>query len=420
MEKQSFTPILLGSDINVYGMARSFNEAYGIKVQAWSAGQLAATRDSDIVEVEANEGFDEDPVFINIMREKIIEYQDHEEPVILIACGDGYAELLSKHKEELQETFVVPYIDFDLLQRLINKESFYEVAAKFNLPFPATKIIKMVDYEADNFMDVPFDYPIALKPADSVSWLDVHFVGRKKAFTIHDDAELQDIVTKIYENGYEGDLIMQDFIPGDDSNMRVLNAYVDKNHHVKMMCLGHPLLEDPTPQSIGNYVAILPEYNQKLYETVQNFLEEIEYTGMANFDLKYDSRDGEFKFFEINLRQGRSSFYVTLNGYNLASWYVNDYVFDNLNEKETVYGNKIENNYQLWLGVPIKTFRKYAVDNESKVKAMALINQNRYGTTVFYRGDKSIVHNLRMHYMFFRYAGRFKKYYEINKGRDFK
>lgn len=171
---------------------------------------------------------------------------------------------------------------------------------------------------------------------------------------------------KIYTNGYTEDLILQDFIPGDDSNMRVLNAYVDKDHKVKMMCLGHPLLEDPTPQSIGNYMAILPAFSQKLYDTVQSFLEKLNYTGMANFDIKYDPRDGEYKFFEINLRQGRSSFYVTLNGYNLAKWYVDDYVEDNLKDKPTVYGNKDGANYMLWLGVPKKIFKEYAYDNGSK------------------------------------------------------
>ena len=30
--------------------------------------------------------------------------------------------------------------------------------------------------------------------------------------------------------------------------MRVLNAYVDKDHNVRVMALGHPLLEDPTPE----------------------------------------------------------------------------------------------------------------------------------------------------------------------------
>ena len=49
---KKFTPILLGSDINVYGMARSFNEAYGIKVKAMADAQLAATRYSKIFDVE--------------------------------------------------------------------------------------------------------------------------------------------------------------------------------------------------------------------------------------------------------------------------------------------------------------------------------------------------------------------------------
>lgn len=113
---------------------------------------------------------------------------------------------------------------------------------------------------------------------------------------------------RCYEAGYPDEMIIQDFIPGGDENMRVLNAYVDKNHKVRMMCLGHPLLEDPSPKAIGNYVAILPDYNQQVYQQIQDFLEKIEYTGFANFDMKYDPRDGSYKLFEINLRQGRSSF----------------------------------------------------------------------------------------------------------------
>ena len=414
-----FTPILLGSDINVYGMARSFNEAYGIKVQAWAATQLAATRYSKIVDVEVHPGFSEDPGFMEVMQEKIKEYQNHEEPVILIACGDGYAELLAKHKQELEGTFVVPYIDYQLLEKLISKEGFYEVCEEYGLPYPKTKIIKLADYQDGSYADVPFAFPVALKPEDPVSWLDVQFEGRKKAFVIKDLAEFKDIVGKIYTNGYKEDLILQDFIPGDDSNMRVLNAYVDKNHQVKMMCLGHPLLEDPDPIAIGNYMVIAPDYDEKLYQTVQAFLEKINYTGMANFDIKYDVRDGQYKFFEINLRQGRSSFYVTLNGYNLAKWYVDDYVEDSLKDQPVVYGNQDPAKHKLWLGVPDKIFEQYAVDSLAKKEALALLRAGKVGTTVFYKPDMNIKRWLLMKHMYHNYYKDYQKYFKVNKEQYF-
>ena len=417
---KKFTPILLGSDINVYGMARSFNEAYGIKVKAMADAQLAATRYSKIVDVELHHGFSADPTFMDVMRKKMEIYKDHKEPVILIACGDGYAELLSKHKEELSKVFIVPYIDYDLLEKLISKEGFYEVAEEYGLPYPKTKIITMDDYKSGKYTDVPFQFPVELKPEDPVSWLNCQFEGRKKTFTIHDENEFKDIVGKIYTNGYTEDLILQDLIPGDDSNMRTLNAYVDKNHQVKMMCLGHPLLEDPTPQSIGNYMTILPAYDEELYEQVQAFLEKLNYTGMANFDIKYDTRDGKYKFFEINLRQGRSSFYVTLNGYNLAKWYIDDYVEDSLKDKDTVYGNKLKSKHVLWMGVPVKIFKEYAFENEAKDTAEELIHEGRYGTTVFYDKDRNFKRWLLMKYMFHNYYARYKKYYEVNKGQYFK
>ncbi|MDA3796797.1 carboxylate--amine ligase [Lactobacillus delbrueckii] len=416
---QQFTPILLGSDINVYGMARSFHEAYGIKVQAWGASTLAPTRYSKIVDIEVHPGFTEDPEFIKVMREKIKEYKKHQEPVILISCGDGYSELLAKHKQELEEAFIVPYIDYALLEKLISKEGFYEVCEEYGLPYPKTKIITMSAYKDGSYADVPFPFPVALKPEDPVSWLDVQFEGRKKAFVIKDLDEFKDIVGKIYTNGYKEDLILQDFIPGDDSNMRVLNAYVDKNHQVKMMCLGHPLLEDPDPIAIGNYMVIAPDYDEKLYQTVQAFLEKINYTGMANFDIKYDVRDGQYKFFEINLRQGRSSFYVTLNGYNLAKWYVDDYVEDSLKDQPVVYGNQDPAKHKLWLGVPDKIFEQYAVDSLAKKEALALLRAGKVGTTVFYKPDMNVKRWLLMKHMYHNYYKDYQKYFKVNKEQYF-
>ena len=183
-----------------------------------------------------------------------------------------------------------------------------------------------------------------------------------------------------------------------------------------MMCMGHPLLEDPAPSAIGNYVAILPDFNQDIYDRIKNFLEAINYTGYANFDMKYDTRDNTYKLFEINLRQGRSSFFVTLDGYNLADWVVKDYVKDSLKDQETVYGNKDEEQHALWLGVPAKVFKKYAKDNEDKQKALELIKAGRYGTTFEYSKDMNIRRWLLIKWMNHNYVKNFNRYFKENKG----
>ncbi|GCF94474.1 D-aspartate ligase [Enterococcus florum] len=417
MENQKFVPLLLGSDINVYGMARSFHEEFGLVSQAYAGMQLAPTKYSKIVNVHTIPGFDKDPVFIKEMKRLGQEvYNDPSTKYLLIACGDGYSELVALHKEELSEWFICPYIDYDLLQRLISKVSFYEICEQYQLPYPKTLIIrKQMLSKGRLAQDLPFQFPVALKPANSVEWLSIDFEGRKKAFIIDTREEFDTILERIYQAGYTSEMIAQDFIPGDDSNMRVLNAYVDQHHQVRMMCLGHPLLEDPSPEAIGNYVAIMPDYNEKIYQTIKGFLEAIHYTGFANFDMKYDPRDGEYKLFEINLRQGRSSFFVTLNGLNLARFVVEDRVF----EKpfiETTYGKASEDTAMLWMGVPTSVFSKYARDNEDKQHALKLIDQGRWGTTVFYKQDMSPMRWLLTKYSFSKYKGRFELFFKEKEG----
>ena len=106
----------------------------------------------------------------------------------------------------------------------------------------------------------------------------------------------------------------------------MLTSYSDRNGRVTTMCLGHVLLEEHSPHGIGNHAVILTECDEALELKIKTLLEALHFTGFSNFDIKYDSRDGKYKAFEINCRQGRSNYYVTGAGHNIAKMVVQDRV----------------------------------------------------------------------------------------------
>jgi D-aspartate ligase len=68
------------------------------------------------------------------------------------------------------------------------------------------------------------------------------------------------------------------------------------------------------------------------------------------------------------------------------------------------------------LGVPQSVFKKYAKDNADKARALQLLADKRFGTTVFYNKDMSLKRWLLMRYMFHNYVGRYKQFFAENKG----
>ena len=404
-----FQPILLGSDINVYGMARAFHEEYGIVSEAYAYFQLSPTKFSRIVNVHIVPDFDNFVTFRDFMLDlgRRMKAEDPERVLLLIPCGDVYANLLSQCGDDLRRYFVYNTLDVLLAQRLAYKATFYRMCERYDLPHPKTMTVTAEDVEAGRHKELPFAYPVAMKPANSVEWLDVDFEGRRKAYIFENPQELDVMIRRAYGAGYRSEMIIQDFIPGDDSRMRVLNAYVDHHHRVRMMFLGHPLLEDPSPVAAGNYAAIMPDFNQGVFDRIKRFLEEIEYEGVANFDMKYDERDGEYKLFEINLRQGRSSYFVTLNGFNLAKYFVDDLVEDTPFDGETVYGR----GSKLWLEIPRSVFADYVAEGEEKELGKRMLKSGDWGTTLEYAKDMNPLRWLMIRHMFSIYRKSYAKYF---------
>ncbi|MBQ2252506.1 MAG: hypothetical protein II328_00830 [Clostridia bacterium] len=108
MDHLNLLPVILGSDQNAYGIARSFHEAYGVKSVILARRALSATANSTIVHYAVlEERLEEDEVFV----QTLIRFAENSanKTRILVPCSDYYARLAARHSKKL-----APYYHFAL------------------------------------------------------------------------------------------------------------------------------------------------------------------------------------------------------------------------------------------------------------------------------------------------------------------
>jgi len=315
---ESIIPVLLGADLNCYNVARAFHEAYGVSSYAFGRYAVSATKYSRIVHFTAVPDLEDEAVMRRVLRDFAEAHK--EAKLILMGCTDNYAAMIIRNKNALS-SYITPCPSADLYESIQKKAEFYEVCDRFGIPYPKTAVLT----EPQNAKDLTeeklgFPYPIIVKPSSSVIYWEHPFDGMKKVYVAKTPEEASAIISEIYASGYNDRMILQKLIPGGDDHMRVLTCFSDENGKVRAMCLGHTMVEEHTPKGLGNHAAIVaePVSSVPVAEQIKAMLEDIGYTGFSNFDLKYCDEDGDFKVFEINLRQGRSNGYLTSAGVNVG------------------------------------------------------------------------------------------------------
>ena len=147
---------------------------------------------------------------------------------LLVGSGDWYARLLSRNKELLSQWYVVPYIDFDLLDQLTQKEFFYNLCEYLDIPYPRTWSFDCSDREERIPAD-EFTYPLIAKPSNSAEYHYAEFPGKKKIYEVATADELVRIYKQLQASCYDRELIIQEFIPGGDDGLRSISIYTDRN-----------------------------------------------------------------------------------------------------------------------------------------------------------------------------------------------
>ena len=406
MTNYNFLPIVLGSDENAYGTSRLFSEAYGIKPLLCCTRQLTPTTDSKLFDIKKIENFDKDEVFAPELLKVLKECKQKYEKLIVIPCSDYYSALMSKNYDKFEGLIENKFISPELLDTLDTKDKFYALCEKFGMDYPQT-YVALPDDRIDAIDKLPFDFPIVVKPENSNAYEYLHceFEGKKKVFFFYDKETYIKTMESMNKSGYNGKLIIQEFIEGDDTDMRVMNSYSDSNGKVRFMCLGQPVLEEYHPKTLGNYAAIISRGDKELYQKIKDFLENIGYIGFSNIDMKYDRKRKKYYMMEINPRPGRSSFFVRCAGHNMMKILTEDAVFG----KE--YSCTLNSEASLWANVPKCVIFKYVDDEELKKEARKLIKEKKYDRTLDCKSDFNVKRWLKIKKYYYGQYMNFKRYY---------
>ncbi|MDE1548262.1 carbamoyl phosphate synthase-like protein [Jeotgalibaca caeni] len=319
-ENQPFVPVILGGNRGAYGLARAFYEAYGIKTHLISPFLTGPINRSTIIEHYLVPSMTDFHSFQKTMLQIENQYPDCQK--LLFGSDDRYVEDLLRWRDTFPSHWVVPYVERETYEAVTNKVRFHELCEAVGVPHPRTVVLTKED------QDFTLPYPVIIKPADTPAYQRMDFAGKKKVYICLDEVEASRRIALIRQNGYQEDLIVQEYITGNDETLGVAMVYVAKyDRKVKLHSFANVLVDDPTPSAIGNSLASIVVEEEELTESIEKIFAATNFYGFATFDVKYDSRKQQYVFFELNARLGSSNYYVTAAGNNVAQLYVKDFLY---------------------------------------------------------------------------------------------
>ena len=122
--------------------------------------------------------------------------------------------------------FVYNYSKIELINRILLKTKFYNAYHK-KLELPKTFIYSC---KGNTKIKDEFTYPVVLKPSNGVLYYKHPFENQGKVYKLNSFQDVCETIRQIENSGYDVDLIIQEFVPGWDSNTFYVAFYFGKDH----------------------------------------------------------------------------------------------------------------------------------------------------------------------------------------------
>lgn len=230
--------------------------------------------------------------------------------VLMVAGDDDYLDALAKNYNGLLTGLKPTFPNWDIVKLVRQKRHTYKIAEQIGIPIPKTYYITYQS-ELEDILDkgIEINFPLLMKSEDSTRFLNKY---KTKGIICN----TRDEVIKNYDayNGFFGQLLLQEMIPGEENllfnfigvfnnNSDPIAVFMNRKRRSNGQFLRCTLME-----SIWSYQVL--EYSLKLLKTIG-------YRGYANPEYKFDQRDGLLKLVEINGRISLSNSHALRCSINL-------------------------------------------------------------------------------------------------------
>lgn len=238
--------------------------------------------------------------------ESLLDYGMRFPGAVLFPAADESVVAVARHKTHLARHFLVAATDWQVAQRFIDKQFTYVLAESCGVAIPRTIKARTLADALCGGREIGL--PCLVKPCQS-HLFHAHF-GQKMVRT-NTIEQLEKAYCAASEAGLE--VMIQEFIPGEDSEVVNYNAYVWGGNFLAEFTSLHVR---NAPPWFGSPRVVVSRKVPEVIEPGRRLLSELGYSGYACTEFKRDPRDGVYKLMEVNGRHNLSTMLAVRCGIN--------------------------------------------------------------------------------------------------------
>jgi D-aspartate ligase len=230
---------------------------------------------------------------------------------LLMATNDESALFVARNASELQDFCLFPANSVDVVWSLYNKKGMYLLAKRLSIPTPDT-LFPESRKDVLEFCERA-RFPVMLKASDNIR---TSTRAGRKMVIVRSKEELLGQYHAM-EDGSNPSLMIQEYIPGGDDSVWMLNGYFDEHSQCLFGVTAKKIHQTPVYTGMTALGVCLP--NPAIESATKTLVRAVGYKGILDIGYRYDARDGQYKLLDVNPRLGATfRLFVGHNGMDVT------------------------------------------------------------------------------------------------------